>query len=122
MLVLVLGGNLAVTFVGWEGVGMCSYLLISFWFEREAAATAGKKAFLTNRVGDVGFLVATFVLFAGVGSIDWPEVVAAAPALPASTAAAAALLLFAAAAGKSAQLPLTCGSPMPWRAPHPCRR
>lgn len=106
MVVLVLGANLAVTFVGWEGVGVCSYLLIAFWFDRPAAATAGKKAFLTNRVGDVGFLIATFLLFGAVGSIDYQQIFTAAPQLPSVTVTAAALLMFLAAAGKSAQLPL----------------
>ena len=64
MLVLVLGASFLVTFLGWEGVGLSSYLLVSFWFERNAAAVAGKKAFITNRVGDVGFLLAMFLIFA----------------------------------------------------------
>src|SRR5205807_8586819 len=63
MLMLVLGDNMLVTFLGWEGVGACSYLLISFWFERESAASAGKKAFVTNRVGDFGFMLAMFLTF-----------------------------------------------------------
>src|SRR5436305_11461748 len=74
MLMLVLGDNLLVTFLGWEGVGACSYLLISFWFERETAAVAGKKAFVTNRVGDFGFLIATFLVFATFGSIPYTDV------------------------------------------------
>ena len=119
MLVLVLGGNLAVTFVGWEGVGACSYLLIAFWFDRSAAATAGKKAFVTNRVGDVGFLLATFLLFGAVGSIDYTRVLAAAGNLPEVTATAAALLLFLAAAGKSAQLPLHVWLPDAMEGPTP---
>src|SRR5699024_9494108 len=68
MILLVLGDNLLVTFLGWEGVGACSYLLISFWFSDEANASAGKKAFITNRIGDCGFLVAIFFTFAAVGS------------------------------------------------------
>ena len=119
MLVLVLGGNLVVTFVGWEGVGVCSYLLIAFWFERPAAATAGKKAFITNRIGDVGFLLATFLLFASVGSLDYTAVLPAAAALPEVTATAAALLLFVAAAGKSAQLPLHVWLPDAMEGPTP---
>ena len=71
MLMLVLGDNLLLTFLGWEGVGACSYFLISFWFTDKANATAGKKAFVTNRVGDWGFMVATFLAFATVGSIDY---------------------------------------------------
>jgi NADH-quinone oxidoreductase subunit L len=70
MVMLVLGDNLLVTFLGWEGVGTCSYLLISFWFTRETAATAGKKAFITNRIGDWGFMVAMFLVFQAVGQLN----------------------------------------------------
>ena len=119
MLLLVLGGSLVVTFVGWEGVGVCSYLLIAFWFERPAAATAGKKAFLTNRVGDVGFLLAMLLIFASVGSLDYAAVLPAAGSLPPVTATAAALLLFLAAAGKSAQLPLHVWLPEAMEGPTP---
>ncbi len=72
MLMLVLGDNLLVTFLGWEGVGACSYFLIAFWFSDEANASAGKKAFVTNRIGDWGFMVAMFLMFATVGSLDYP--------------------------------------------------
>src|SRR5438874_7347538 len=71
MLVLVLGSSFLVTFVGWEGVGLCSYLLISFWFERRGAATAGKKAFITTRIGDVGFMLAMFLVFEKLGTLDY---------------------------------------------------
>src|SRR5205085_7771796 len=71
MLMLVLGSNMLITFLGWEGVGACSYFLISFWFSKEANASAGKKAFITNRVGDWGFMVAMFLTFAAVGSLDY---------------------------------------------------
>ena len=71
MLVLVLGSNYPVLFVGWEGVGLCSYLLIGFWFSDKANADAGKKAFIVNRIGDFGFLVAMFLLFANFGSLDF---------------------------------------------------
>jgi NADH-quinone oxidoreductase subunit L len=64
MLILVLADNFLLTFLGWEGVGLCSYLLISFWYQRNSAAVAGKKAFVTNRVGDVGFLIAMFLIIA----------------------------------------------------------
>ena len=74
MLMLVLGDNLLVTFLGWEGVGACSYLLIGFWFSDEANASAGKKAFVINRIGDWGFLVAMFLLFATVGSLDYLDI------------------------------------------------
>ena len=68
---LVLGSSFLMTFMGWEGVGLCSYLLISFWFERDTAAVAGKKAFVTNRVGDFGFMLAMFLIFSKVGSLDY---------------------------------------------------
>ena len=71
MLMLVLGSNLLVTFLGWEGVGTCSYFLIAFWHTRESAATAGKKAFITNRVGDWGFMIAMFLAFAALGTLDY---------------------------------------------------
>src|SRR3954469_18267 len=71
MLMLVLGDNLLVTFLGWEGVGACSYFLISFWFTRQSAATAGKKAFVTNRVGDWGFMLAMFLIFTTLGTLSY---------------------------------------------------
>ncbi len=108
MLLLVLGDNLVLTFVGWEGVGLCSYWLISFWFRRNVAASAGKKAFIYNRIGDFGFLLGTFLLFQHTGTLDYRGLVAAATAgrLSGVTATAASLLLFLAAVGKSAQVPL----------------
>ena len=106
MLVLVLSSNLLVTFVGWEGVGVCSYFLVAYWFQRESAASAGKKAFIYNRVGDVGFLLAIFLIFSKVGSLDYLSVFAHKGVLAGGTATAAVLLLFLAAAGKSAQIPL----------------
>ena len=78
---LVLGSSFLITFLGWEGVGLCSYLLVSFWFERNAAAVAGKKAFVTNRVGDVGFLLAMFLIFASYGSLDYSAMAAGAHAI-----------------------------------------
>jgi NADH-quinone oxidoreductase subunit L len=106
MLVLVLANNLLVTFVGWEGVGVCSYWLVSYWFTRDAAASAGKKAFIYNRIGDTGFLVAMFLIFSKVGSLDYLTVFAHRNVLAGGTATAAVLLLFFAATGKSAQIPL----------------
>ncbi|HYE79548.1 MAG TPA: proton-conducting transporter membrane subunit, partial [bacterium] len=106
MLVLVLSDNFLFTFLGWEGVGMCSYLLISFWFEREQAASAGKKAFVVNRVGDVGFLLAIFLLFGAFGSLRYEEVFEGLGGASHVTVTAIALLLFLGACGKSAQLPL----------------
>ncbi len=106
MLVLVLGSSYLVTFLGWEGVGLASYLLISFWFERESAAVAGKKAFVTNRIGDFGFMVAMFLIFATVGTLDYGVSGAQAGSIAGGTATAIALLLFLGAIGKSAQGPL----------------
>src|SRR5271165_3585017 len=76
MLILVLGSNMVVTFVGWEGVGTCSYWLVSFWFTRDSAASAGKKAFIYNRIGDVGFLLAMFLTFERVHSLEYTTVFA----------------------------------------------
>jgi NADH-quinone oxidoreductase subunit L len=106
MLLLVLANNLLVTFVGWEGVGVCSYWLVSFWHERDSAASAGKKAFIYNRIGDAGFLIALFLIFSKVGSLDISTVFAHRSALGSAGATAVALLLLLAAAGKSAQIPL----------------
>jgi NADH-quinone oxidoreductase subunit L len=109
MLLLVLGNNYLLTFLGWEGVGLCSYLLISFWFERDSAAVAGKKAFVMNRVGDVGFLIAMFLMIKEFGSLDYGVTGAAAPGASHTIVVAIALLLFLGAVGKSAQIPL-----FPW--------
>ena len=119
MLLLVLGSNLLVTFVGWEGVGLCSYLLISFWFTDEANASAGKKAFVTNRVGDWGFLLAIFLAFATLGTVDYGELAAGAGELAGVTATAIALLLFLGATGKSAQIPLYIWLPDAMEGPTP---
>ena len=119
MLVLVLGDNLALTFLGWEGVGVCSYLLISFWFTEEANATAGKKAFITNRVGDWGFMLAMFWAFGALGSVRYLDLFGHAGSLPSSTATAIVVLLFVGAAGKSAQLPLYIWLPDAMAGPTP---
>ncbi len=121
MLVLVLGENLLVTFIGWEGVGTCSYFLISFWHERDSAATAGKKAFVTNRVGDWGVMIAMFLAFEAVGTLSYGGINAAAEsgALSQSSATAIALMLFIGACGKSAQLPLYLWLPDAMEGPTP---
>ncbi len=119
MLLLVLGDNLLMTFVGWEGVGLCSYLLISFWFTDPANASAGKKAFVTNRIGDFGFMLAMFLAVATVGSIRYPDLLTAAPGLAPVTATALALLLFVGAVGKSAQIPLYVWLPDAMAGPTP---
>ena len=118
MLMLVFGNNLVVTFLGWEGVGACSYFLISFWHRRESAATAGKKAFVTNRVGDWGFMVATFAIWSALGTVTYTEI-ASSPAMSAAAGTAVSLLLFVAAAGKSAQLPLYVWLPDAMEGPTP---
>ncbi len=119
MLILVLGSNFLVTFLGWEGVGLCSYLLISFWFERNAAAVAGKKAFVTNRVGDVGFLLAMFLVFTSYGTLNYSAVGPGAHSVSTGTATAIALLFLLAACGKSAQIPLHLWLPDAMEGPTP---
>jgi len=111
MLLLVLSDNLLFTFVGWEGVGVCSYWLVAFWFGRERAASAGQKAFLYNRLADVGFLIAVFLVFSKTGTLDYLGIFSHLGAIGSGSATAIALLLFAAACGKSAQIPL-----FPWLA------
>jgi proton-translocating NADH-quinone oxidoreductase chain L len=117
MLVLVLGDNLLLTFLGWEGVGACSYLLISFWFTDPANASAGKKAFVTNRIGDFGFMLATFAVFTQVGSIRYADILIA--PLTSGWATAIVLLFLLAAAGKSAQIPLFVWLPDAMAGPTP---
>jgi NADH-quinone oxidoreductase subunit L len=119
MLVLVLGGSFLMMFLGWEGVGACSYFLISFWFTRESAAVAGKKAFVTNRIGDFGFLLAMFLTFATLGTLQYGGVLAGAETLSKTTATAIALLFLLGAVGKSAQLPLYVWLPDAMEGPTP---
>jgi len=119
MLILVLGGNYFMTFVGWEGVGLASYLLIAFWQIKPAAATAGKKAFLTNRVADVGFLLAMFLMVGAIGSLDFATVFNGAEGLPEGTSLAIGLLLLAAACGKSGQWPFQTWLPDAMEGPTP---
>ncbi|MGD0993105.1 MAG: NADH-quinone oxidoreductase subunit L [Gemmatimonadales bacterium] len=122
MLVLVLGASFPVMFIGWEGVGLCSYLLIGFWFEEKEKADAGLKAFLVNRIGDVGFLVAMFLIFSHLGTLDFRETFARAPqGLTAGGGAvtAIALFLFMGCVGKSAQIPLYVWLPDAMAGPTP---
>ena len=123
MLTLVLGNNYLVMFVGWEGVGLASYLLIGFFFLRDSAANAGKKAFITNRVGDFGFLIALFLLIKYFGSLQYTDVFKSVSAMPAETSAgvltAIALLMMVGAAGKSAQIPLYVWLPDAMEGPTP---
>jgi NADH-quinone oxidoreductase subunit L len=121
MLILVMGANLVLMFVGWEGVGLCSYLLIGFWFEKHSAAAAGKKAFIVNRIGDAAFILGIFFLFLHVGSGDFRlinEAIEAGHIAPA-LATLVALLLFAGATGKSAQIPLYIWLPDAMEGPTP---
>jgi NADH-quinone oxidoreductase subunit L len=123
MLCLVLADNFLFSFLGWEGVGFCSYQLVSFWFERNRAAVAGKKAFVTNRVGDFGFMIGMFLIFNHFGSLNYADVfsgLTGAPgALASVTATGIALMLFLGAAGKSAQLPLYIWLPDAMEGPTP---
>jgi len=119
MLVLVLGDNLVLTFLGWEGVGACSYFLIAFWFEKEENASAGKKAFITNRVGDWGFMIAIFMTFFAFGTVTYAEFLPMAPGLAQTTATFIALMLFVGAIGKSAQIPLFIWLPDAMAGPTP---
>jgi NADH-quinone oxidoreductase subunit L len=121
MLMLVLGANYPVMFVGWEGVGLCSYLLIGFWFSDKANADAGKKAFIVNRIGDFGFLIAMFLLFANTGALDFAGIAANIDRLPAGGAVVTAICLFffLGCTGKSAQIPLYIWLPDAMAGPTP---
>ncbi len=121
MLILVLGSNYIVMFIGWEGVGLCSYLLIGFWFTNSSYASAAKKAFIINRIGDLGFLLGVFLMFNFFGSVEFAKIFPqAATMLPGNgTLVAIALLLFVGACGKSAQLPLFTWLPDAMAGPTP---
>jgi NADH-quinone oxidoreductase subunit L len=121
MLLLVMGNNYMVMFVGWEGVGLCSYLLIGFWYTDELKASAGKKAFIMNRIGDFGFLLAIFLIWTTFGTINFAEIEPMAQAYPIGSGVITAicLLLFTGATGKSAQLPLYTWLPDAMAGPTP---
>src|SRR5919198_6354215 len=124
MLMLVLGNNFLVMFVGWEGVGLCSYLLIGYWYEKKTASDAGKKAFITNRIGDWGFILGVFLIYSTFGTLDFRTVQNAAATLPVETMhfgvlSAICLLLFIGATGKSAQIPLYVWLPDAMEGPTP---
>jgi len=123
MLVLVLADSLPLMFVGWEGVGLCSYLLIGFWFTDEAKAAAGMKAFIVNRIGDAGFLIGMFVLFSTFGTLTFSELLARLPESPevlwSGPLTLACLALFIGATGKSAQIPLYVWLPDAMAGPTP---
>jgi len=119
MTMLVLAGNFLLLYVFWEAVGLCSYLLIGFWYTRPAAAQAGKKAFIVNRVGDCGFGLGVMWMWVALGTLDYAEVFQRAGELPVATATGIALLLFLGACGKSAQLPLHTWLPDAMEGPTP---
>ena len=121
MLNLVLGANMLLLFIGWVGVGLCSYLLIGFWFERPAAAAAGKKAFIVNRIGDAGFIMAVFLTFVTFGTLDFYGVMGqiSASEMHGGVLTAIGVLLFVGAAGKSAQIPLYVWLPDAMEGPTP---
>lgn len=124
MLNLVLANNFLLMFVGWEGVGLCSYLLIGFWFEKDSASNAGKKAFVVNRIGDFGFILGIFLLFTSLGkhgiwTLDFTEVFANANRLDSATVTVITILLFIGACGKSAQIPLYVWLPDAMEGPTP---
>jgi NADH-quinone oxidoreductase subunit L len=124
MLMLVLGNNFLVMFVGWEGVGLCSYLLIGYWYEKKSASDAGKKAFITNRVGDWGFVLGVFLIYSTFGTLDFRAIQNAAATMPVETMhfgvlSLICLLLFVGATGKSAQIPLFVWLPDAMEGPTP---
>ncbi len=124
MLNLILANNFLLMFVGWEGVGLCSYLLIGFWYEKDSAANAGKKAFVVNRVGDFGFILGIFLLFTSLGkhgiwTLNFTEVFANASKLDTATVTAITILLFIGACGKSAQIPIYVWLPDAMEGPTP---
>jgi NADH-quinone oxidoreductase subunit L len=124
MLMLVLGNNFLVMFVGWEGVGLCSYLLIGYWYEKKSASDAGKKAFITNRVGDWGFILGVFLIYSTFGTLDFRAIQNAAATMPIESAhfgvlSFICLFLFVGATGKSAQIPLYVWLPDAMEGPTP---
>ncbi|MDC4228101.1 MAG: NADH-quinone oxidoreductase subunit L [Candidatus Manganitrophus sp.] len=119
MLILILGDNYLLMFVGWEGVGLCSYLLIGFWYHKPSATTAGNKAFIVNRIGDAGFLLGIFTLFMTYGSVRYLDIFPNAGLATGSVATAITLFLFIGAMGKSAQVPLYVWLPDAMEGPTP---
>src|SRR5947209_10018439 len=119
MLMLVLGDNYVMTFLGWEGVGLASYLRIAFWYDGPSAATAGKKAFIMNRVGDAGFVTAIFLMFATFGSVNFADVFSNVGRASSTTVLVIALLLLLGACGKSGQFPLQAWLPDAMEGPTP---
>src|SRR5690606_6575089 len=121
MLLLVLGSNYVVMFIGWEGVGLCSYLLIGFWFTNSSYASAAKKAFVMNRIGDLGFLIAVFLIYSTFNSVEFTQVFPQAANIAAGDNVIILItaLLFVGAIGKSAQIPLFTWLPDAMAGPTP---
>ncbi len=119
MILLVIGNNYMITFIGWEGVGLCSYLLIGFWYKNTAYNNAAKKAFIMNRIGDLGFLLGIILIFVTFGSVTYTDIFAKAGTVSTATVTTIALLLFIGAMGKSAQLPLYTWLPDAMAGPTP---
>lgn len=119
MLLLVMGSNYLIMFVGWEGVGLCSYLLIGFWFKNQEYNTAANKAFIMNRIGDLGMLLGVILIFVNTGSLQYAEVFSKAASLDSSTLTLITILLFIGAMGKSAQIPLYTWLPDAMAGPTP---
>jgi NADH-quinone oxidoreductase subunit L len=119
MLILVLGSNYVIMFIGWEGVGLCSYLLIGYWFKNIEYGNAAKKAFIMNRIGDLGFLIAVFWMISKFGSVNFAEVFSKAPSASVGVLTGITLLLFVGATGKSAQIPLYTWLPDAMAGPTP---
>src|SRR6202030_277535 len=119
MLTLILANNYVLMFVGWEGVGLCSYLLIGFWFHKKSATDAGNKAFIVNRIGDYGFLLAMLLIAVNFGTLDFGAVFGAAASKPSGLLTTIALLLLVGACGKSAQFPLYVWLPDAMEGPTP---
>src|SRR5580700_10736509 len=119
MLLLVLGSNYVILFIGWEGVGLCSYLLIGYWFKNIDYDNAAKKAFIMNRIGDLGFLIGVFWMISVFHSVNFADVFASAPQTPVFVLTGITLLLFVGATGKSAQIPLYTWLPDAMAGPTP---
>ena len=119
MLLLAMGANYVIMFIGWEGVGLCSYLLIGFWFKNTNYNIAAKKAFIMNRIGDLGFLLAVFWLISKLGTADYHQVFANVSKLTTTDITAITMLLFVGAMGKSAQIPLYTWLPDAMAGPTP---
>ena len=119
MLLLVLGANYIIMFIGWEGVGLCSYLLIGYWFKNDNYNSAAKKAFIMNRIGDLGFLLAVFWLISRLGTVDYHDVFANVSKLSSKEITGITFLLFIGATGKSAQIPLYTWLPDAMAGPTP---